>query len=614
MRTIDSTRTGCNGRWTLLAAATLSAAAIGACSSGSELSADDGTLSEVAVARDEQGWDSATRDGMYHISQGSELMPMAWFLALEDASSTARFTERLGDFGFLASDAAAAANPRRLPVGFSGHTNDETAALYGERDWVGLTCSACHTGEIKVNGRAIRIEGGAGLVDLARFQDALLDAVRKTVADTSKFARFAATVRAGSAAPADPSLADRLASFALRFGERLARNPGFRADGKTIEWGPGRIDGLGTPTNETLCKLAELGSDFYRGLIEDYDNCTPGQPPASLPALWGVTYMEYVQWTGNVHSALGRNVGEVQGVYGTNWVEAGTLGIPRFRSSANVRASHTIEGWLATLEAPNWSALAAKGLLPALDPSRVQRGSAIYAAKCQSCHAVQPELTPPNDAGYRYWRVGVYTADEVGTDRALLEVSSSRTATLPLLLRIPFGQVFGSDLIGPGGEVPASAYRALMVGAAMQGNLGVAGIEGDEEELVSECRDDRRQEKEGYKARSLEGIVFTAPFLHNGSVPTLDDLLRPRAERPTSFYLGCRDYDASRVGYVCAGDRPGLLRFDTSLPANGNGGHDGPAFGTDLDAEGRADVIEYLKSLTQPAAPPVPVGGICAAP
>jgi hypothetical protein len=54
----------------------------------------------------------------------------------------------------------------------------------------------------------------------------------------------------------------------------------------------------------------------------------------------------------------------------------------------------------------------------------------------------------------------------------------------------------------------------------------------------------------GYKARPLDGIWATAPYLHNGSVPTLYHLLLPPAERPKSFWLGSRDYDAEKVGYV----------------------------------------------------------------
>ena len=57
------------------------------------------------------------------------------------------------------------------------------------------------------------------------------------------------------------------------------------------------------------------------------------------------------------------------------------------------------------------------------------------------------------------------------------------------------------------------------------------------------------QEKRGYKARPLDGIWGTPPFLHNGSVPTLFELLSPVYERRSEFWVGNHEYDPARVGY-----------------------------------------------------------------
>ena len=77
----------------------------------------------------------------------------------------------------------------------------------------------------------------------------------------------------------------------------------------------------------------------------------------------------------------------------------------------------------------------------------------------------------------------------------------------------------------------------------------------------------------GYKARPLDGVWATPPFLHNGSVPTLDDLLRPVAERPAVFATGSTLYDPVKVGYDTAAF-PGASRFDTSVSGNRNTGHE----------------------------------------
>jgi hypothetical protein len=89
-------------------------------------------------------------------------------------------------------------------------------------------------------------------------------------------------------------------------------------------------------------------------------------------------------------------------------------------------------------------------------------------------------------------------------------------------------------------------------------------------------------------------VWATAPYLHNGSVPTIDDLLRPAAERPRSFPICDREYDPVKLGLAGTGADPACV-FDTTLAGNGNGGHSGPTFGTDLSIAQRRDLIEFLK-------------------
>lgn len=100
----------------------------------------------------------------------------------------------------------------------------------------------------------------------------------------------------------------------------------------------------------------------------------------------------------------------------------------------------------------------------------------------------------------------------------------------------------------------------------------------------------------GYVAQFLDGIWLRAPYLHNGSVPTLADLLTPPAQRPRQFWRGYDVYDPARVGFVSQGPaaQKAGSRFDTSQRASGNGGHD---FGTGLPAADKAALIEHLKTL-----------------
>ena len=138
----------------------------------------------------------------------------------------------------------------------------------------------------------------------------------------------------------------------------------------------------------------------------------------------------------------------------------------------------------------------------------------------------------------------------------------------------------------------------------------------------------------GYKARPLNGIWATAPYLHNGSVPSLYELFMPSCSdaeiasgktcRPNRFTLGVRELDAVKVGFVQRdpAQYPGLFVFDTSLPSNSNKGHEftagiTPVFVLDAqghpvkDAQGkpqmkklkpisdhqRLALVEYLKTL-----------------
>ena len=104
------------------------------------------------------------------------------------------------------------------------------------------------------------------------------------------------------------------------------------------------------------------------------------------------------------------------------------------------------------------------------------------------------------------------------------------------------------------------------------------------------------QKTDGYVAVPLDGVWLRAPFLHNGSVPTLADLFAPPEHRPRLFWRGYDVFDRERVGFVSAGpeaERAGT-RYDTAAPGNSNAGH---LWGTALPPEEKRALIEYLKTL-----------------
>jgi hypothetical protein len=100
----------------------------------------------------------------------------------------------------------------------------------------------------------------------------------------------------------------------------------------------------------------------------------------------------------------------------------------------------------------------------------------------------------------------------------------------------------------------------------------------------------------GYANMPLDGIWARAPYLHNGSVPTLADLLNPPADRPRLFARGYDVYDEHKVGFITdtAAARADGSIYDTTVPGNGNGGH---LYGTELPGDQKLDLLEYLKTL-----------------
>jgi len=101
---------------------------------------------------------------------------------------------------------------------------------------------------------------------------------------------------------------------------------------------------------------------------------------------------------------------------------------------------------------------------------------------------------------------------------------------------------------------------------------------------------------DGYNPPFLDGVWARAPYLHNGSVPTLSDLLEPPAKRPKLFWRGYDLYDQENVGFLSQTDEAKRVGtpYDTSQRSNGNGGH---VFGVDLPAGEKKALVEYMKTL-----------------
>jgi mono/diheme cytochrome c family protein len=173
-----------------------------------------------------------------------------------------------------------------------------------------------------------------------------------------------------------------------------------------------------------------------------------------------------------------------------------------------------------------------------IDQARSGRGQAIYAARCAACHAEDGARTG-----------AAIPLAEIGTDPEHFRTWSDSDAARMNRLTAALG----------------------MDGAELQG-------------------------ARGYVAKQLVGVWLLGPYLHNGSVPTLADLLSPPSNRPAVFYRGYDVLDQARVGFISTGSAAEAVgfRYDTTLRGNGNTGHE---YGTDLNPDDRQDLIEFLKTL-----------------
>ena len=108
----------------------------------------------------------------------------------------------------------------------------------------------------------------------------------------------------------------------------------------------------------------------------------------------------------------------------------------------------------------------------------------------------------------------------------------------------------------------------------------------------------RFRKTDGYVAVAMDGLWLRAPYLHNGSVPSVEDLLKPARERPKVFYRGYDVVHPDKLGFISLGPSARREGFavDTRVAGNSNQGHEGAAYGTKLPEADKRALVEYLKT------------------
>ena len=424
---------------------------------------------------------------------------------------------------------------------------------------LGLNCASCHVAEVRSTKDAapVRILGATSHFDAEGFFGGVIVATFRT-ADPANMKRFASAYMASVDPDVDESTQNLLAEEWDKQKEKIDAT--MKADpggSKGVE--PGALHDIGADSlqldDESLEHEKNLAA-FSHSILKLFHNMraalhVPDQPPEKAPpssgpgrndafGLLSAGLFNAPQPYAPVKYGLVWNVGKrhwvhwdgnTQSPLGRNLLASLGLGAPLHGKHGDLDFAMVKRQTDLTemIQPPHYPYK--------IDAAAAKRGAAHYTAKCVSCHG-------GTESDKR-----LYSVSEVGTDPLRAELFTKEQAGL-----------FNKFLA----ELESKGYQAPK-----------------EEGLRSTGK---------YWAASMDGVWARSPYLHNGSVRTMQELLTPPAQRAKTFHRGSQDYDATQMGYADAG----AYVLDTSARGNSNAGHD---YGTALTADEKRDLLEYLKTL-----------------
>lgn len=671
----------------------------------------------------EQGWTNDERHWYHHAHQGTNTfgIPFEWLMALEQPSlqlfgtpsklMDQAYLARMGfipspttvktygsgeSYGYAASNipsqySGADYNLADLPVGFAvggewvNMGTGDKLPLPGtgkNARSVGLTCAACHTGQLEYEGQRILIDGSQAMVSLDMFRETLGLAMAYTTYVPGRFNRFAeAVLKEHNTATNRKRLKQQFNRFVVGGKEKRKLENTIAA--LSVEEGFTRLDALNRIGNQVFAVQMKLPENFH-----------PTSAPVSFPHIWNTSWFDWVQYNSSIQQPMVRNLGEALGVSAP--VNLSHPGPTLFASAVPIDEIHRMEqllggeehpldaGKFGGLASPQWEKIQP---LPPLDKGLVAAGRRLYMGDpaasdeqyrrglCVRCHLPplkekqifadtywsSPTEINEKQYPYRYLALRPQPVMKMGTDCATAYDMAYRTVVTPTTIplkhagtlinvtshppecqptpvpspnpnsmnRTNFGVALGDivestkaywydqEKIPPEERLALDGYRPNGIRATIEyrqtpeGYMPANYPSGSSSAVVEELP--------AYKPRPLNGVWATAPFLHNGSVPTLYLLLSTQEERnreAQTFYLGSRAFDPTYLGYAfrgsagpvqpemqVLGDTQGLFKLDTTIPGNRNTGHlftdaEVPGrIGPQLSHNERLALLEFIKSL-----------------
>ena len=419
-----------------------------------------------------------------------------------------------------------------LPIGVSKRRNLGI-------DRVFLNCAACHTNTVRDNAQsAAKIYVGmpANSLDMFAFQSFFFNCS----ADAKFSAEFIVpeidrlmTQRGEKLSLIDRYVVYPVAVWIMRDRLLSLRNR-FAWAQQEPHWGPGRVDTFNP------------GKAGYFNFPFDKLPTDEVQAPVDFPSVWNQRQKTgmHLHWDGNNGNVVERNKNAAFATGATP-------------PTIDLESIGRMEAWLRDVKQPPYPY--------AVDQAKAAQGGRIYAEYCAGCHGAdgknfapkeglpQTECLKPGESEDIYApQVGKITRiEDIATDRRRLD---------------SFSYVLAVNMGTPYAGTP---YRFC-----------------------------HYRKTFGYANMPLDGLWLRAPYLHNGSVPTLRDLLEVSDKRPKTFYRGYDVYDPIKVGFVSdVGEESGrkYFRYDTTIFGNGNSGHEGKYYGTELKADEKDALVEFLK-------------------
>lgn len=595
---------------------------------------------KVAVEWTDQNWKPADWNWFYHVSQGTAfefVIPYDWFLALErpelSLGELGRFVEPsyIERFGFLPSEV----DGGKLPVGFAvteNYTDPNSGATVPKV--VGFTCAACHTGQLNYQGRGVRIDGGSAMIELDKFRKAIGTAILITHYDCRRFDRFAARVLK------DRNTSEERAKLKHDLKEIIVKGLKLRKMNEDrglypVTEGFGRLDALGRIGNFVF------GTEFVEAGFEGGGgNMLPADAPVHFPRIWHSAWFDWVQYNASIKQPMTRNAGEAMGVFArVNFKHDSKT---PFQSTINISNLYEIEQKLRGgnvfeegakpsfkgLDSPKWPAK----IFGNIDQDKARRGQAVYVQNCQHCHLPPPTdeaffadeyWTKKDEHGFKYLNLNLINLAEIGTDgktasnwyEAVVDLGPLGTkASVNKAINLQMTEYTGYKA---GGSItPAAVALPVLVELTTRRKYDEWGKTQKERDEINGNRPNEVRAPLAYKARPLSGVWATPPYLHNGSVASIYELLLPAHKRATTVYLGSKEYDPVKLGYVQK-EIPGgfaltpLDKHGKPIPGNRNAGHEfkgerkndqwrslgSGVIGPELREDERMELIEFIKTL-----------------